>query len=244
VSPDRKTEKEEYYLSAAEMREWVRIHEALPDDPCTETTSEISRELHVKAGRPASKVHSARDRCVDRDIFSLSTGEYLVELPASCEPLKENHFAARQPGCCGHIPALVEGVRDLVAVLSTNTSATVTVDTSETFGVIEAARRLGCSTKTIHKLCHEKRLAFHWVGNKRRFRPEDISRFFGAQTEITKTQGPSGVDEKRGSRLRFSGSFAAGRSKKGGEKGRTKGTSNGTETEILASIRERMREWD
>jgi excisionase family DNA binding protein len=118
------------------------------------------------------------------------------------------------------------------------------VGTEVSFGVKEAARQLGCSTKTVHKLCNEKRLAFHWVGNRRRFRPQYVSQFVEAQSGTTKTRNPLGVDEKSGSRLRFSGSSTAGRPKKGGGKKGNAKENNRTEAEILASLRERMREWD
>jgi excisionase family DNA binding protein len=245
VGASCKLEGKGYLLSASEMREGVRIHEEpMPERAQTERAFEGARESPMKAGQPASKVHSARGGCVDRDIFSPSKEEYLKEFPESYEPLNENYSVVCQEGGWDQIPALVAGVRDLVAVLATNTSATATGSASEAFGVVEAARRLGCSTKTVHKLCREKRLAFHWVGNRRRFQPEDVSRFVEAQTETTENQMPSGVDDKRGYRLRFSGNFTAGRRKKGGAKGSTEGESKRTEAEILASIRERMREWD
>ncbi len=244
VSAHCKTKKEEYLLSTDEMREWVRVHEEPLPEAYAKRNPEPSCEYQVKSRRPACELHSDCDKRFDTGICSLCTADHLVDRSEEHEYLEENNSRASQPGCCDQIPALVAGVRDLVTALSTNPSATTTAISSQTLGVREAARGMGCSAKTIHKLCHEKRLAFHWVGNKRRFRPEDISRFFETQTEITKTQGPSGVDETRVSRLRFSGSFTAGRPKKGGEKGSTKGTNNGTETEILASIRERMREWD
>ena len=52
------------------------------------------------------------------------------------------------------------------------------------FGVREAARALGCSTKTVHKLCQDDLLKFHWVGNKRRFTRQDIQDYRDGQRHV------------------------------------------------------------
>ena len=110
--------------------------------------------------------------------------------------------------------------------------------------VREVAKLLGCSAKTVHRLCDEGQLNSHWVGNRRMFRNEDILEFWEAQKIVYVQGSATHVDAKKGSRISFSKNQAYASDRKGGVKENAEKVNNRTETEILASIRERMREWD
>jgi excisionase family DNA binding protein len=110
--------------------------------------------------------------------------------------------------------------------------------------VREVAKLLGCSVKTVHNLCDKGQLNSHWVGNRRMFRHEDVLEFWEAQKILSVRGSATHVDAKKGSRVPFSKSHAYESNRKGGVKKNDEKANNGTEAEILASIRERMREWD
>ena len=49
--------------------------------------------------------------------------------------------------------------------------------------VATVAKILGCSPKTVHRLCNEGRLSFHWVGKRRKFRITDLEEFWVDQRQ-------------------------------------------------------------
>lgn len=109
------------------------------------------------------------------------------------------------------------------------------------FGVNEAARRLDCSAKTVHKLCQGKRLSFQWVGNKRRFRPEDLDNFW-------KTRWPDSKERKICGRVDNTSrsSIESPKHAKGGDQrgsGREPGNTEVSKAHRLKTLSEEMRNW-
>src|SRR5208283_5063408 len=60
----------------------------------------------------------------------------------------------------------------------------------------EVAQILGCSPKTVHNLCNDGKLEFHWVGNKRKFRPEDVDDYRASNKLTLQPKNPKGGDQK------------------------------------------------
>ena len=60
----------------------------------------------------------------------------------------------------------------------------------------EVAHILGCSPKTVHNLCNDGKLEFHWVGNKRKFRPEDVDDYRASNKPTLQPKNPKGGDQK------------------------------------------------
>ncbi len=121
------------------------------------------------------------DNC---EYWSLRRNEYLAELPEGSELLKETFTAPQQPEspCAGQISALVEGLKDLVGAISSNNSGSKT--TPETFGVREAADKMGCSPQQVRRLVHEGTLQHHRQGKNLRFRQTDLEQFWTSQTRL------------------------------------------------------------
>ncbi|MGO9570508.1 MAG: helix-turn-helix domain-containing protein [Desulfomonilaceae bacterium] len=114
----------------------------------------------------------------DNGFFLLSTYSYVKER----QMLRESLSVSPQPEmpCAQQIGALVESVRDLVSSISSNTSSTRA--TPETFGVCEAAEKMGCSPQQVRVLVHESKLKHHWLGKNLRFRQKDLEDFWDSQT--------------------------------------------------------------
>lgn len=51
-------------------------------------------------------------------------------------------------------------------------------DLEPSVGVDEAQRILSCGRQTVHQLCDQGLLPYHWVGNSRRFRKEDFEEYW------------------------------------------------------------------
>jgi hypothetical protein len=66
----------------------------------------------------------------------------------------------------------------------------------------KTARILGCCTKVLAKLCKDEEISFHWVGNKRMFRPEDVHEFWRRKridpSNPTSIDSSHTTDERRG----------------------------------------------
>jgi hypothetical protein len=78
---------------------------------------------------------------------------------------------------------------------------------------------IGCGTKKVHDLCNEGKLGFHWVGNKRMFRPEHLENFWNDNRAGSKPQRDQrGVDTTSVSSVRSS-KHNEGGDKKGSRKG-------------------------
>jgi excisionase family DNA binding protein len=60
----------------------------------------------------------------------------------------------------------------------------------------EVAKILGCSPKTVHNLCNDGKLEFHWVDNKRKFRPEDVDDYRASNKLTLQPKYPKGGDQK------------------------------------------------
>ena len=60
----------------------------------------------------------------------------------------------------------------------------------------EVAQILGCSPKTVHNLCNDGKLEFHWVGNKRKFRPEDVDDYRASNKLTLQPKNHKGGDQK------------------------------------------------
>ena len=115
---------------------------------------------------------------------------------------------------------------------------------TSSLSVRQAAAVLGCSKKTVHALCDKGQLHCHWVGKRRMLRHEDIVEFREARQRDGTRDSRTPVDGQKGSRILSARSRTYAKREKGGAKESNIGKDNRTETEILASIRERMREWD
>jgi excisionase family DNA binding protein len=137
---------------------------------------------------------------MDSDIYSVAKGEYLEEIPSSHELLSEQYFSKTQGGSSSDIPPLVSAVRDLVEVISRqyeNVSPT-----PDTFGVTEAARKLGCSPGFVRTLVRQGNLAHHRLGKNLRFRQADLEAYWSSQTRTgadkkKKVMGSSGQSDRR-----------------------------------------------
>jgi excisionase family DNA binding protein len=60
----------------------------------------------------------------------------------------------------------------------------------------EVAQILGCSPRTVHKLCNDGKLEFHWVRDKRKFRPEDVDDYRASNKLTPQPKNPKGGDQK------------------------------------------------
>jgi len=119
-------------------------------------------------------------------------------------------------------------------------------DTRE-FGIIPSlnvsavAMIIGCGTKKIHDLCKDGDLGFHWVGNKRMFRPEDLDNFWNNNRWTSKPgKGQRIVD------TRSVPSVRSGKPDKGGDKQGSKKEPKKAEVSKAHRLREliqEMREW-
>ena len=121
------------------------------------------------------------------DIYCLTTGEYLEQIPPDMTILSERPSPKRRGDGSSDISLLVSTVRDLVEVISRHCDVS---DEPDTFGVPEAARKLGCSPGFVRTLVKEGKLGHLWLGRKLRFRQEHIEQFWASQTA-------AGADKKK-----------------------------------------------
>lgn len=117
------------------------------------------------------------------EIWSLSTRNYLSEVPKGHEVLKESYSSSRQPGmpCAEQIPELISSVRDLVNALSISAQPSTG---PEAFGVKEASMKLDCSPGQVRELVKGGKLRHHRQGKNLKFRQADLEQFWASQTRI------------------------------------------------------------
>jgi excisionase family DNA binding protein len=105
----------------------------------------------------------------------------------------------------------------------------------------ETAKIIGCCTKTLAKLCEDGVIAFHMVGNKRMFRPDDIEDFWNNNRSASKLQkDQKGIDTTRVPSVRST------TQRKGGDKKGTGKEPKNTEVSKahrLKELSEEMRQW-
>jgi len=71
----------------------------------------------------------------------------------------------------------------------------MTDDLRPSLDIYEVAKLIGCCTKTVVKLCDDGELAFHRVGNRRKFRREDLENFWSKnRSELKSQKAPRSVD--------------------------------------------------
>jgi excisionase family DNA binding protein len=151
------------------------------------------------------------------DIYSLKTGksESTNEIPDGHTVLRENSKVAQQESPslkervrklevgalykrCTHklieiceeeqrVPKLISAVHDLVSVIASQQESPA----AETFGVEEAAKKLGCSAGFVRTLVRTGKLQHHLVGKNLKFRQADLEAYWASQTR-------TGTDKKNG----------------------------------------------
>ena len=120
-------------------------------------------------------------------------------------------------------------------------SDAVVKDPIPSWNARKTARILGCCTKVLAKLCKDGEISFHWVGNKRMFRPEDLESFWNNNRSASKPQ-----KDQKGIDTASMPSVRSTKQRKGGDKkGSGKGPKN---TEVskahrLKELSEEMRKW-
>jgi excisionase family DNA binding protein len=102
--------------------------------------------------------------------------------PAEKTSASEHRRDVGSPATDGVADTCSDPSRSLV-----NSSDSFAPDLPRTLGVRETAKILGCGTKTVHRLCNAGRLVFHWLGNRRRFRPENLLDFWETE-QISKKE--------------------------------------------------------
>ncbi len=105
----------------------------------------------------------------------------------------------------------------------------------------QVAELLGCCTKTVVKLCEDGELDFHRVGNRRKFRPEDLENFWNKNSSAPKPQkAPRAVDITSMPSVRSSKQHKGG-DRKGSDKGPL--STGVSKAHRLKELSEEMREW-
>jgi excisionase family DNA binding protein len=131
---------------------------------------------------------------------------------------------------------------------SVSRSATENSRIERSIDVKEAADILGCSTRTVHALCTRGQLSFHWVGNKRGFRPDDLKDYWGqGRIAPKKRTGPrKSVDDLDGDAVRCALRTTLDK-KKGGQTSEgapiTEISSEVSKASRLRKLRAEMRKW-
>ncbi len=85
--------------------------------------------------------------------------------------------------------------------------------------VSEVAVIIGCGTKKVHDLCNGGKLGFHWVGNKRMFRPEDLENFWNENRSGTSRRKNLGSIDTMSDPSVKSSKHSKGGDKKGPKRG-------------------------
>lgn len=150
-----------YLLSTSQYREWVRIHEeSMP----------VLRDNFLAPQQPS---------CLEGRVTKLEIGSLYQRCTRQLIQIYEQEQS---------IPKLIGTVEDLVAVLSSNQQQEVS-PTPDTFGVREAARKLGCAPGFVRTLVHSGKLQHRWRGKNLKFRQADIDAYEASQTR-------TGADKK------------------------------------------------
>ena len=134
-----------------------------------------------------------------------------------------------------------------IRVLRPSAGKAQTVSDTDDFGirpslnVSAVAVIIGCGTKKVHDLCNDGELGFHWVGNKRMFRPEDLESFWTNNRSASKPQkGQRTIDTTSVPSVRSS-KHDKGGDKKGSEKGPKK--AEVSKAHRLRELSQEMRKW-